>query len=251
MRSVLSVDFALKQAEFAAYIRSPEQNPAPADVSPTRMAMYRELFINNIDGFLSGNFPVLRKIFNDDQWQALVHDFFATHRCASPHFSDVPEEFLAYLQYERQNVEDLPFLLELAHYEWVEMALAIAQDDVQSTAFQSKDLLKQPIAVSPLAWPLAYQYPVHKIAPEYLPLTPPAQPTFLIVYRNLADDVNFLEITPMTYRLLEMIQEQPLAEQSLQQIAAEIQHPDPDRIKAAGLKILEDLVEKTIVRIGI
>ena len=251
MGSAPSVDFSLKQAEFAAYIRNPEQNPVPADVSVTRMAMYRELFINNIDGFLSGNFPVLRKILNDEQWQALVHDFFATHRCTSPHFSDVPEEFLAYLQYERQNVEDLPFLLELAHYEWVEMALAIAQEELSAPHVLPDDLLNQPITVSPLAWPLAYQYPVHKITPAYLPLTPPAQPTFLIVYRNRADDVNFLEITPMTYRLLAMLQEQPLAEQCLQQIAAESQHPDPERIKAAGLQILEDLVEKTVICIGI
>ncbi len=64
--------------------------------------MYRELFFNNIEGFLSGNFPVLRKILDDQQWFALVQDFFAKHPCQSPYFSEIPEEFLDYLQNERE-----------------------------------------------------------------------------------------------------------------------------------------------------
>jgi len=70
------VDFKSKQDEFAAYIRDPQNNPVPADVKEQRMAMYRELFFNNIEGFLSGNFPVLRQILNDQQWFALAQDFF-------------------------------------------------------------------------------------------------------------------------------------------------------------------------------
>ena len=116
--------------EFAAYIRDPENNPVPADVKEQRMVMYRELFFNNIEGFLSGNFPVLRKILDDQQWFALAQDFFAKHPCQSPHFSQIPEEFLDYLQNERDSSEDFPFMLELAHYEWVEMALSIAKEDV-------------------------------------------------------------------------------------------------------------------------
>ena len=246
------VDFKSKQHEFAAYIRDPENNPAPADVKEQRMAMYRELFFNNIEGFLSGNFPVLRKILDDRQWLALAQDFYAKHPCQSPYFSEIPEEFLDYLQNERDSSGDFPFMLELAHYEWVEMALAIAKEDVVVSNQNTDNLLHQPIALSPLAWPLAYQYPVHKIAPAFLPLQAPEQPTFLIVYRNSEDDVNFIEITPMTYRLLEIIQEQekPLAEECLKQVARESNHPDPEVIVAGGLQILKELAEKGIVTLA-
>ena len=243
------VDFKSKQHEFAAYIRDPENNPAPADVKEQRMAMYRELFFNNIEGFLSGNFPVLRKIINDQQWLALVQDFFAKHPCQSPYFSQIPEEFLDYLQNERDSSEDLPFMLELAHYEWVEMALSIAREEVVASNQDLDNLLNQKIALSPLAWPLAYQYPVQKIAPAFLPLDAPEQATFLIVYRNREDEVNFIEITPITYRLLEIIQEHenPLTEDCLKQVARESNHPDPELIVAGGLLILKELVEKTII----
>jgi hypothetical protein len=245
------VDFKSKQSEFAAYIRDPHNNPMPIDVEERRMAMYRELFFNNIEGFLSANFPVLRKIQGDAQWRPLVQDFYAKHPCLSPYFLQIPAEFLDYLQNERDSPEDLPFMLELAHYEWVEMALSIAQEEGITARQDLDNLLKQSVAVSPLAWPLAYQYPVHKIAPGVLPLEPPAQPTFLIVYRNSDDDVNFIEITPLTYRLLDIIQEQdqPLAEACLKQVAGESKHPDPDIIIAGGLQILKELAEKAIIAV--
>ena len=243
------VDFRSKQAEFAAYIRDPENNPVPADVKEQRMAMYRELFFNNIEGFLSGNFPVLRKILNDQQWLALAQDFFAKHPCQSPYFSQIPEEFLDYLQNERDNPDDLPFMLELAHYEWVEMALSIANDEIAASQQSLDNLTEQAVALSPLAWPLLYQYPVQKIGPAFLPLEAPAQPTCLIVYRNRNHDVNFIEITPITYRLLEIIQENenPLAADCLKQVARESNHPDPEIIIASGLQILKELAGKTII----
>jgi hypothetical protein len=246
------VDFKSKQDEFAAYIRDPQNNPVPADVKEQRMVMYRELFFNNIEGFLSGNFPVLRKILTDRQWFALAQDFFAKHSCLSPHFSQIPEEFLDYLQNERDSSEDFPFMLELAHYEWVEMALSIVREDGVVHNQDMDNLLNQHIALSPLAWPLVYQYPVQKIAPAFLPLEAPPQPTFLIVYRNREDDVNFIEITPITYRLLEIIQEleNPLAEDCLKQVARESNHPDPELIIAGGLQILKELAEKTIIMLA-
>lgn len=245
----MKIDFSAKQREFAAYIRDPYHNPAPTDVKEQRVAMYRELFFNNINTFLSSNFPILHKILDGQAWLELAQDFFARHRCKSPYFSEIPEEFLDYLQNERDNPDDLPFMLELAHYEWVEMALSIAKEDPAANRQIADNLLEQRIRLSPLAWLLAYQYPVHKIAPTFLPMQPPAQPTFLIVYRDPQDEVSFLEITPMTYRLLEILQDDEglLTATCLEQVVAEMQHPNPDAVIAGGLSILKGLAEKTIV----
>lgn len=245
----MSIDFNAKQLEFAAYIRDPINNPAPADVQPQRMAMYRELFFNNIDSFLSANFPVLRAILNDSQWFELEQDFFARHASTTPHFSEIPEEFLDYLQNERDSSDDLPFMLELAHYEWVEMALFIAKETVHANNQSLDNLENQRIQLSPLAWPLAYQYPVQQISPDFLPEATPEQPTFLVVYRNPVDEVNFIEITPITYRLLQIIQEQGgmLTKDCLKQVADELKHPNPEMVIAGGLQILKELAEKSVI----
>jgi hypothetical protein len=245
----MGIDFKARQQAFSAYLRNPEKHPAPADVKPERMAMYRELFFNNIDNFLAVNFPVLRKILSDAQWRELAEDFFARHTCTTPYFSEIAEEFLDYLQTERDNSSDPPFMLELAHYEWVEMALSIAKEDAPANPPFTGDWSEATLQLSPLAWPLAYRFPVHRISPDYQPPEPPEQPTFLIVYRDPKDEVHFLEITPVTYQLLAMIQEHPghTAFAYLNSVVEKLQHSQPDTIYQSGLKIVQDLAGKHIL----
>ena len=71
-----------------------EHQPAPDDVEDRRMAIYRELFYNNVEGFLSNSFPVLRKLHDDDRWHAMVRDFFSQHLAQTPLFLEIPREFL-------------------------------------------------------------------------------------------------------------------------------------------------------------
>lgn len=246
------MDFITHQAQFAAYIRNPQQNPLPLGVKPERMAMYRELFFNNINGLLSSNFPVIHEILSQQAWLALVNDFFEHHHCHTPHFSEIAEEFLAFLQNERQENQDLPFLVELAHYEWVEMALSIANDDnddnIGQTAAQSSE--NALLELSSLAYLLAYQFPVHCISPAFLPTDIPTHPTFLLVYRNYENQVLFLELTPLTYQLLRLIEEEPrkILDDYLQQLIACLQEIKADLILAQGTKMIQELVTRGIVR---
>ena len=243
--------FRQVQLAFAAHIRDPENHPAPADVQPARMQMYRELFFNNVESFIAAAFPVLRTILDDNRWQALIQDFFARHRSQTPYFSGIPEEFLAYLQHERgARAEDPPFLLELAHYEWVELALAIAEGEAPaaSTAL-IENPLAQTIALSELAWPLAYRFPVHQIGRDFQPSKPPAEPTCLAVYRDREDQVRFLELNPVTYRLLQILQERGhcLAAGCLSQIAEELEHANPAEVLAHGAGILRELAQRGLI----
>lgn len=245
----MSIDFRVKQFEFAANIRNPDQYKAPADVYPERMKVYRQLFFNNIDSFLSANFPVLRTILTHQQWESLVRDFYAQHRCTTPFFSEIPIEFLDYLQNQRKDSSDFPFMLELAHYEWVEMALSIAMDNAPINNTFPNNLLNHPVQLSPVAWPLAYLYPVHRICPDYLPTTPPSAITFLTAYRDSFDEVHFMEITPTTYQLLHSIQQQPkqTAINHLKEIAKIAGIGLNRAIINGGEQILKELTEKNIV----
>lgn len=247
----MGVDFRVKQAEFAAYIRDPHTRPVPDGVSPRRMAMYRELFFNNVNSFLSSNFPVLHKLLDDAQWQPLAQDFFLRHRCQTPHFSEIAEEFLDYLQNERNSDTDYPFMLELAHYEWVEMALSISQaEPVFGNAEFAAEILKKKLSLSPLAWPLVYEYPVHKIGPDFLPKAPPEQPTYLIVYRDRDDEVHFMQTTPVTFRLLQLIDEQGslIGAHGLHALATDLsQQLDPQMLLQMGEQTLQQLAARDII----
>ena len=118
-------DFKQTLYAFAGHIRDPDNVPAPEGIEERRMAVYRELFFNNIRNLLATMFPVIRKLHSDDKWHALIRQFMQHHRAETPYFLQLPQEFLAFLQneYELQD-DDYPFLLELAHYEYVELALS-------------------------------------------------------------------------------------------------------------------------------
>jgi len=238
------------QHAFAAYIRDPDHNPVPPGVKPERMAMYRELFFNNVSSFIGSGFPVLKQVLDEAHWLELVQDFFARHRSQTPYFSDFPEEFIAYLSDERTgHPEDPPFLLELAHYEWVELALSLADGEAPAPPELEQDPLACVIALSDVAWPLAYRFPVHRIGKECQPKEPPAEATFLAVYRDREDAVRFLELNQVTYRLLQLLEETGprQAEDALSRIAGELGHPDPTAMLEHGAGTLRELAGRGVI----
>ncbi|WP_370278856.1 DUF2063 domain-containing protein [Pontibacterium sp.] len=238
-------DFQALQYGFAAHIRNPEANAAPAGIEERRMQIYRELFYNNVEGFLAGNFPVYKAISSDEYWHRTVRDFFDKHRCHTPYFLEIGQEFIEYVNGDRApDEEDQPFMRELLHYEWVELALDSSEVDLPVEGVDPNgDLLAGHPVQSPLAWSLAYQYRVHCICSEYLPQEPGDQPTYLIAYRNREDAVQFMEINPVTARLLYLLaeSEELTGQQALEQIAQELQHPQPEQVVAGGLQTLEQL----------
>lgn len=243
--------FIRKQYEFSAHIRNPQTNPRPDDVEARRMNIYTELFYNNVEGFMSSSYPVLREIHDDESWHHIIRDYFHKHKAKTPLFPEMPREFLHYLENERHPEQsDYPFMLELAHYEWAELALSLSEQEPELTNVDTNGNLLQGLPViSPLVWTLSYHWPVHQIGPEYLPDSQPDTMTYLLLYRDRDDEVHFLEINPVTARLLQLIEEEFLAstEIMLQQIAKELNHPDPQIVIQGGLSIVQDLSQRNII----
>ncbi len=242
--------FIQQQYAFAAHIRQPDRNPAPEGIEDRRMAIYRELFYNNVEGFLANGFPVLRELMDDDSWHAMARDFFASHHCHSPLFMEISREFLSYLEQERGEREnDFPFLRELAHYEWVELALSIAEAEENTCNHPDGDLIEGVPVLSSLAWPLSYQYPVHQISHEYQPGDPADQPVYLLVYRDAGDEVGFIELNAISARLFSLLQDNTTltGRQALEQIATELNHPQPQVVIDGGKQILEAWQQRDIV----
>lgn len=236
------LEFQKLQTQLTAHIRNPEHVAAPGGIEDRRLKIYRELFYNNIEGFLANAFPVLRQLTGDAHWHATVRDFFARHESHDPLLHGLAEEFLQYLEDERGVVAgDAPFLRELAHYEWVELALSIAEDALTPVlADPNGDLLDGAPLLSPLAWALAYDYPVHRISPDFMPDAPGDVPTYLVVYRTRQDAVGFIEINAVTARLMALIEAAPEASgrSHLAQIAAELGSDAEDIIRAGHTMLL-------------
>ncbi len=216
------------------------------------MAIYRGLLYRNVESFLANSFPVLRKVLRDDEWHSLMREYFKNHRSRTPLFPRMPQEFLQYLQENKDTAEGLyPFLLELAHYEWVELALSVDTREIRQDGIDADgDLLSGIPVLNELSWSLAYGYPVHRIGPDNLPAEKPAQPTCLLVYRDSRDSVRFIELNPLAARLVDCLRQnddKKTGRDILTDIAGEIAHPDPEIVVNGGCAILEDMHGKQIV----
>jgi uncharacterized protein len=58
---------------------------------------------------------------------------------------------------------------------------------------------------SPLAWPLAYRFPVQQLRADFQPDEPPDQPTFLLVLREPGGAIRFKSIDALGFHLLQAL----------------------------------------------
>jgi hypothetical protein len=242
-------DLAATQLALTAALRDP-QLPAPDGVAPQALQVYRRLVYNNIGRALSRAFPVLRTISSDEVWHARVQRFFTEHRCQNPELRHLAEDFIAWLDASAGEREGDPqWLAELCHYEWVELALASDVIELPAKTPQTLFSLERPPLLSPLAWTLSYRYPVHRLNAEYQPQSPPDAATYLIVYRDRADTVRFMEVNALTLLLIRAVEAEPelSARELLQTLAVELENDDPDAIVEAGSSLLNGLVQRDII----
>ncbi|WP_456281081.1 putative DNA-binding domain-containing protein [Cupriavidus sp. JZ107] len=240
-----------QQMDLTRHLRDPSRHPSPAGMDPARVRIYRELVTGNLVSLLGGAFPVLVSLLGAEHWRWLVERFLRDHRSHTPRFGEIAEEFVAFV--DTLDIEALPapmrrpFLAELAHYEWVEMALLhsdarpLAADPSAATRAPAVD---RPLQLCPLAWPLAYRWPVHRLGPAYRPSQPPALGTFLLVRRTADDDVRFSELSPLAWQLLHEIGQAGgalTADGLLQALGRQCRVPDLPSFVAAGMALLDDM----------
>ena len=240
------LSFQDAQYAFAAHIRDPDGHPPPAGIEDRRMAVYRELFFNNLYKLTGSTFPVLRKLYGDDGWRRLVRAFMRDWRARTPYFLELPREFLRFLNDRYELAEsDPPFLRELAHYEWAELALAVSDARNDSGGIDPHGDLCLGVPVKSVhAWLLDYRWPVHRISVEFRPDEPGEQPTWLTIYRRADDEIGYMELNAVTARLLEMIDNndaQANGEALLLQLAGDIGWPEPASLVEHGRGLLRDM----------
>lgn len=236
-------ELARQLAQLPAHIRD-GANPPPPGIETRRMAVYRELFFNNLESLLAGNFPVLKRILGEQAWTSLIADFLREHRASTPLFPEIAREMLRYLE----SRDDPEWWLELAHYEWVELALDIAEAHHEQSNLDDTELPSH-VHLSPLAWPLAYRWPVHRLSPDFLPDAAPDTPTLLLVRRDIAHRVRFSELTPLSFRLLQRIaeHEHESIDTQLSALAVEAGIDEADAFLDEGRRMIREFLHDRVL----
>jgi len=235
------LDFQAYQQAFTAHIRDPENNPKPKHVDEERMAVYREGVYNNIFDSASVCFPVCQETVGAKDWDETVKRFVATHSASSPIFREIPQELLSYLEEDEATPN---YIKQLAHYEWAELAVGSMQGEKPPLS-DPADLLAEVPVLAPAHLLLEYDYPVQKISAQFKPEQ--EETTHLLVFRNAQFEVNFVELNPMVFVLLNLIKEGHTGKLALTTLAEQIQHPDPNAIIAFGEGMLKALMAQDAI----
>lgn len=226
----------------ARHVRQPTMHPGPPGIEPRRLKVYSDLVYNNLDGLLAGTFPVIRKTLGDADWQALIRRFLVTHVSRTPLFTELGRELVEFLESDAGLDPERPWLAELAHYEWAELGLQLSDASLPAHD-PGGDLLEGVPVLSPLAWPLAYRWPVSSIGPHYQPEVAPETPTLLLLRREADGGVHFSALSPLLFRLLELVEANvdASAHHLLRQLAQEAGQVDIDAFLAEARPMLDRL----------
>ena len=251
IRSTLSQTHQ-QQLAFTAHIRDGDQ-PIPSDIPKARMQVYESLMHNATAQFINSAFPVSKSIIDEDTWALWTRRFLKSGRSETPYFHKISEQFLHFF-HTQTDIEKPPFLDELLHYEWAELAL----DTDEADPFPDASLPEMPddtallecVPVwSPVAWSFVYQWPVHQISESFQPETPPETPTCILVYRNRENQVHFMGLNPISAMLAESINnnEEVSIHTHLTVIANQIPSIPTENVIAGGLQLIREFCQLGII----
>lgn len=210
MTNITAPRLTVFQRQFGDYIRKQKHNDG--DTVPARVGqLYQNLIFNNVSGFVNQCFPVCRQIvqthFDKESWEQLLKDFIKNGDMASPYFSEINEQFVAYLTDDVLNRFGLPsFLSELAHYEWIELYVDNLPDGNHFLFLVDNN---KKIFINHTAQILHYDWAVQDIGVSFLPHD--MAQTFVVVYRKQQGDdakTAFMNINTLSFIVLTFIQEQ-------------------------------------------
>jgi len=249
----VSRNFQQIQHKVASYLRDPTGRPSPGNIEARRLKVYEDLFYNNMEGFLRGGFPVLHGILDAaGTWHPLVRQFFSSHPCETPYFTEISGEFVGWLQAGSASAGYPPYAAELAHYEWMELVLAL--EDASSTTAElstTGDIMTQCPVLNPVSRVLRYQWPVTTLGPENPDVDPLQEPLHLLMYRDAENSVRFMSINLPTAELLSQLSlsasHPETGRAHLKRLAEKMPGIAPEQVLAFGQSLLEDFIRRGVL----
>jgi hypothetical protein len=245
-----SLNLEQYQQQMGAFLRDPEKVSMPSNLDERRAGVYKDLVFANIESQLSGAFPVIHSLFEGERWLRLVREFLVDYRAQTPYFTKLSEEFVSFLAQRKKDEETPGFLLELAHYERVEIDLFMQDEAFDRIELSANDLSDRAIGFISTTTLLAYAYPVHRIAPDYQPEEAPAVPTLLLLFQDSEGEVRFFELQPLAYQLATKIAQESgkNASELLEELAGELNLPFTETFKEQALQLLQQLNSLKVLR---
>jgi hypothetical protein len=172
-----------------------------ASAGPARMAVYRGNVRGNRQSALAGAYPVVRMIVGTDCFDALADAYGAAHPSTSGDLHEYGGALARYLETCAQ-VEDLPYLPDVARLEWqVHRAYFAADPRPFDDARPTEACLAPACALLAAEWPVSRIWQAHQAGGDPAAVDLSAGPELVLVHRP-AWRVEVCALRPGDYRFL-------------------------------------------------
>jgi uncharacterized protein len=214
--------------------------PVIKGASPDRLEIYRTHVYKGIKAFLRRAYPITEDALGDLLFDQLVRDFMREHKAQSPQVTRMMGELYTYAKrVDYATRMHRPWLLDLLHFEWIEIEVHRMEDRPAPHWKEEGDLWTDPLILNPHHRLDRYSYPVFRVHPSEFD---GRQGTyFLFTYRHPEVlNVRFLEVTPLqAVALLAMANEPMPLPEALSLAAEQLHMAEAKEIESFTTQLLE------------
>ncbi len=214
------------------------------------MAIYRRLFFGNLRNLMARNFPVLKRLLDENEWDQLIRQLMIEHRSTTPLFPEIGSELLDFIAGEGQSwLESRPWMAELIHWEYLETLARLHEAEVRLCEELPLARGQYAPVINPTMQMGRYRYPVHQIRPGFIPSAPLEQPINLLAFRRHDDQVGFERVNDIALRLLLLMQSNPGTSGLvlLQMLAKELSIEATEHTIESGWNLLQHLSQQGVI----
>ena len=217
------------QRKLAEYCRTGEATEIPGITSGERLETYRRLVFSVIEEFLGKAYPITQAAIGKDEWQTLVDRFFSEYPCSSPQVWRMPQELTDYVEKTSYKSDEFPYLLELLHFEWLEIEIDNMEDGELPEYLVPKDLFHEIPVINPDHKLLQLSYPLYELTPDILSNDEKREErkgTYLLLGFRCKETLRakFLTLNPFSLILLKgLMPGDKTTKELLEQLPAELQ----------------------------
>ncbi|HJW09606.1 MAG TPA: putative DNA-binding domain-containing protein [Holophagaceae bacterium] len=171
------MDILLDEDGAAAFRQDPEAFGAARELEPKdqaalarwqrRLLTYRSLARFALTDPLPDCFPVCKALLErEDQWQACVDAFLDSRSIQSPYYRHILPTFVGWLAESAWGQDRWPFLLQLAHYEYLELEVLRHPEEEAPTDLAPEPRPDRAAVFHGSSRNMAYAYRVHEADEE-------------------------------------------------------------------------------------
>ena len=186
--------FAEDPRSFGAVRGLGEADQLGLEAFKSGLLVYRDIARTALEDPLPDCFPITHALLEEaGLWDDCVDAFLASRSIQSPYYRDVNPAFVEWLATGEWNRERWPFLLQLAHFEYIEVEILRWPDDPPPNNIDKAPSADSLVVFAGATRNLAYFYQVHKATKE--DPEPEAGETFLLGYRDPEGDFLYSELS--------------------------------------------------------